>query len=152
MEGAVDPIADPTVHRFIEALRVAEAASGKSVAYIGGIDLCHVGPEFGDPNPVDPFLQEQVRQFDGAMLDRAAAGDPAGWFRTAGAVGNRWRVCGLAATYTFLHAIGPARGRVLRYNQALDDRRTCCVSFASMAFHASEPSMNSLHANLVIHA
>jgi AmmeMemoRadiSam system protein B len=149
MERGIDPIEDPEVRRFIEALRASEVASGKSVAYIGGIDLCHVGPEFGDPAPVDASLQEQVRQFDGAMLDRAAAGDPQGWFRTAGAVGNRWRVCGLAATYTLLHAIGPARGRLLRYNQALDDRRTCCVSFASMAFRASEPSSTPLHANFI---
>ena len=84
MERGIDPIADPDVQRFIEALRIVEAGHGKSVAYIGGIDLCHVGPEFGDPSPVDPLLQEQVRQFDGAMLDRAAAGDPEGWFRTAG--------------------------------------------------------------------
>jgi AmmeMemoRadiSam system protein B len=149
MERGIDPIEDSEVRRFIEALRVSEVASGKSVAYIGGIDLCHVGPEFGDPAPVDASLQEQVRQFDGAMLDRAAAGDPQGWFRTAGAVGNRWRVCGLAATYTLLHAIGPARGRLLRYNQALDDRRTCCVSFASMAFRTSEPSSTPLHANFI---
>ena len=51
MERSVDPIEDPEVGRFIEALRVAETTSGKSVAYIGGIDLCHVGPEFGDPAP-----------------------------------------------------------------------------------------------------
>ena len=140
MERGIDPLADPDVRRFIEALRIVEAGHGKTVAYIGGIDLCHVGPEFGDPSPVDPLLQEQVRRFDGTMLDRAAAGDAEGWFRTAGNIGNRWRVCGLAATYTFLHAIGPARGRLLRYEQALDDRRTCCVSFASMAFHASEPA------------
>ena len=56
------------------------------------------------------------------MLDRAAAGDPAGWFGTAAKVGNRWRVCGLAATYTMLHAMGPARGRLLKYDQAVDDR------------------------------
>jgi MEMO1 family protein len=37
-----------------------------------------------------------------------------------------------------LHAIGPATGRLLRYDQALDDRRTCCVSFASMVFHTPE--------------
>ena len=140
MERGIDPIEDPDVKRFIEALRTVESGHGKSVAYIGGIDLCHVGPEFGDSNPVDPVLQEQVRRFDGEMLDRAAAGDAEGWFRTAGAIGNRWRVCGLAATYTFLHAIGPAQGRLLKYDQALDDRRTCCVSFASMAFHASEPA------------
>ena len=129
-------------------LRIAEASSGKSVAYIGASILCHVGPEFGDPGPVDPGIQEQVRQFDGAMLDRAAAGDAQGWFRTAGAVGNRWRVCGLAATYTFLHAIGPAQGQLLRYNQALDERKTCCVTFASMAFKAAEPSTIEPDANL----
>ena len=137
MERGIDPIDDPEVRRFVEALRAAEAASGKQVAYIGGIDLCHVGPEFGDPEPGRPASSRS--RFAGstrAMLDRAAAGDPAGWFRTAASVGNRWRVCGLAATYTMLHAMGPARGRLLKYDQALDDRRTCCVSFASMAFHA----------------
>jgi MEMO1 family protein len=152
MERSIDPIQDPEVRRFIEALRIVEAGRGRSVAYIGGIDLCHVGPEFGDSSPVDPVLQEQVRRFDGEMLDRAAVGDAAGWFRTAGAIGNRWRVCGLAATYTFLHAIGPARGRLLKYEQALDDRRNCCVSFASMAFHASEaaPVMPAFDAHVQI--
>jgi AmmeMemoRadiSam system protein B len=142
MERGVDPIDEPDVGRFIQALRVAESASGKPVAYIGGIDLCHVGPEFGDLSAVDPLLQEQVRVFDGSMLDRAAACDPAGWFRTALGVRNRWRVCGLAATYTMLHAIGPSRGRLLRYKQAIDERRTSCVSFASMVFHAVEPPLS----------
>jgi AmmeMemoRadiSam system protein B len=128
------------VSRFIQALRAAEASATTRVVYIGGIDLCHVGPEFGDPSAVDPGLQEQVKSFDDQMLERAAAGDPGGWFKTAAQVGNRYRVCGIAATYTMLHAMGPARGRLLQYKQALDDRRTCCVSFASMVFHAEEPS------------
>jgi AmmeMemoRadiSam system protein B len=152
MERKTDPIDDPDVCRFIQALRVAESASGKRVAYIGGIDLCHVGPEFGDPNPVDHDLQEQVRQFDGSMLDRAAECDPGGWFRTAGGVGNRWRVCGLAATYTMLHAIGPARGRLLNYKQAIDAGRNCCVSFASMVFHAAEPTVSTTQSNGATHA
>ncbi len=138
LQRGIDPIEDSEVRRFVDALKAAEAASGKHVAYIGGIDLCHVGPEFGDPHPVDGRLQETVRRFDGEMLDHAAAADPARWFQTAASVSNRWRVCGLAATYTMLHAIGPATGRLLRYDQALDDRRTCCVSFASMVFHAPE--------------
>ncbi|MGC8642612.1 MAG: AmmeMemoRadiSam system protein B [Isosphaeraceae bacterium] len=136
LQRGVDPIDDPEVSRFVEALRLAERASGRNVAYIGGIDLCHVGPEFGDPAPVDARLQEMVRRFDSEMLHHAAAGDPANWFQTAANVANRWRVCGLAATYTMLHAIGPARGRLLQYDQALDERRTCCVSFASMVFHS----------------
>jgi AmmeMemoRadiSam system protein B len=134
MEQGIDPIESPEIRRFVDALRSAEAASGKSVTYIGGIDLCHVGPEFGDPEPVDRGTLDLVRGFDATMLERAAANDPAGWFGVAADVGNRWRVCGLAATYTMLHAMGPARGRILKYNQAVDDRRTCCVSFASLAF------------------
>ncbi len=132
-----DPIADPEVRRMVEALRAAEAASGKKVAYIGGIDLCHVGPEFGDPQFVDAATLGEVRAFDRAMLDRASALDPAGWFAHAAEIDNRWRVCGLAATYTLLHAIGPATGRLLRYDQAVDPARTCCVSFASVAFDAA---------------
>ena len=139
MERGIDPIDDPEVRRFVDALARPRRPSGKRVAYIGGIDLCHVGPEFGDPDPVDPGPRRRIRRFDAAMLDHAAAGDPAGWFRTAAEVGNRWRVCGLAATYTMLHAMGPAQGRLLRYDQAVDDRRTCCVSFASMVFHSPEP-------------
>ncbi len=149
MEGGVDPVDDPDVGRFIEALRATEISSGKKVAYIGGIDLCHIGPEFGDPHPVDPSLQKQIGSFDDSMLGHAAACDPQGWFQTAAKVRNRWRVCGLAATYTMLHAIGPARGRLLKYAQSIDDHRTCCVSFASMAFHtvtsSSSPNLPEAH-------
>jgi AmmeMemoRadiSam system protein B len=140
LERGLDPIEDPKVRSLVDALRVAEQESGKKVAYIGGIDLCHVGPEFGDPDPVDADLQETIRRFDREMLQHAAAGDPRSWFLTAARVANRWRVCGLSATYTLLHAIGPSQGRLLRYDQALDDRRTCCVSFASMVFHSQDIS------------
>jgi AmmeMemoRadiSam system protein B len=139
MHDGVDPIESPEVAQFIEALRAAESASGKKVAYIGGIDLCHVGPEFGDPDLLDRSTLNTVREFDASMLVRAEAVDPAGWFGTAANVGNRWRVCGLAATYTMLHAIGPARGRLLRYDQAVNPERTCCVSFASLVFDAALP-------------
>ena len=60
---------------MVEALRRAEIASGKKVAYIGGIDLCHVGPEFGDPSPVDDATLGRIRSFDDCHApssDRAA--------------------------------------------------------------------------------
>jgi MEMO1 family protein len=139
MESGVEPASDPEVRRMIEAVRVAEAASGKKVAYIGGIDLSHVGPEFDDPDPVDETTRDSVRAFDSAMLECAAAGDATGWFRTAAAVGNRWRVCGLAATYTMLQVMGPTPGRVLRYDQSLNPDRTCLVTFASLAFTERQP-------------
>jgi hypothetical protein len=148
MGDADAPIETDEVRRFVDALRAAEAESGKKVAYIGGIDLCHVGPEFGDRDPVDGATLREVERFDGAMLGHAAANDPESWFRTAARVNNRWRVCGLAATYTMLHAIGPARGRLLKYSQAVDPRRTCCVSFASLTFEADSTSPESKARNI----
>jgi AmmeMemoRadiSam system protein B len=138
MQNGTDPIDNPEVRRFVEALRAAESASGQKVAYIGGIDLGHVGPEFGDPRLLDTATLEQLRVFDSAMLDHAAAGDASSWFAKATLVNNRWRICGLAATYTMLHAMGPARGKLLRYDQAVNPERTCCVSFASLVFDAHD--------------
>ncbi len=129
-----EPIEEPEVARFVAAVRHAEATCGKKVAYIGGIDLCHVGPQFGDPGPVQDSTLAEIRRFDSAMLDRARAADPAGWFARAAEVQDRWRVCGLSATYTMLHAMGPAEGRLLKYHQAVDARRTCCVTIASVAY------------------
>lgn len=136
MEQGIDPIADPEVSRFVSALAGADADRPGRAAYIGGIDLCHVGPEFGDPMPVSAEVRDRVRQFDETLLGRAAAGDPQGWFATAAEINDRWRVCGLAATYTLLHAIGPARGTTLAYDQAIDPAGECCVTFASMALEA----------------
>lgn len=138
LRRGIDPIDAPDVRRFIAALRTAEAGSKKTVAYVGGIDLCHVGPEFGDADPVDDATLQRVRAFDLEMLSRASAVDAKGWFGTAARIGDRWRVCGLSATYTMLHAIGPARGDVLKYGQALNPERTCCVTFASVAFESCE--------------
>ena len=83
VESRVDPITDPEVARFIAALRDVERGDGRKVAYVGGVDLCHVGPEFGDAEPVDAGFRERIRRFDREMLARAEASDPAGWFRTA---------------------------------------------------------------------
>ena len=142
MEQGIEPIDDPQVRRFVDAMKAAETASGKKVAYIGGIDLAHVGPEFGDPDKLDEATLEQVRLFDASMLDRASAADASGWFQTAAEVENRWRVCGLAATYTMLHAMGPTTGRILQYDQAVNPERTCCVTFAGVSYETL-PQTNS---------
>ncbi len=134
-----DPLEDLEVAAFVSALDEVERSSGKRIVYIGGIDLCHVGPEFGDHEPVSDQLAQHVRRFDQALLERASAGDALGWFQTAAAIQNRFRVCGLAAGYTMLKTIGKGAGRLLRYDQAIDPARTSCVTFASMMFHAQGP-------------
>ncbi|WZO99675.1 AmmeMemoRadiSam system protein B [Isosphaeraceae bacterium EP7] len=133
-----EPIEDAEVRQFIEALKQAEREAPGKVVYIAGIDLCHVGPEFGDPDPVSAELLGTIRSFDEGMLGHATGCDAAGWFGHATKVQDRWRVCGLAATYTMLQAMGPAEGLVLNYQQAVDEGRTCCVSFASVSYQTTE--------------
>jgi AmmeMemoRadiSam system protein B len=147
MDDGIDPIERDDVRRFVDALRGAESGCGGNVAYIGGIDLGHVGREFGDLALLDTSTLNALRQFDETMLEHATTSDPRSWFRRAAEVDNRWRVCGLAATYTMLHAMGPTRGTVLRYDQAVNPERTCCVSFASLAFHASDESNSDAEPN-----
>ncbi len=141
MERGVEPIDDPEVARFVEALRDVERfAEDRMLAYIGSIDFGHIGREFGDPDLIGDATLTDLDRFDAGLIDRAIVRDPSGWFAHASRVGDRYRTCGLAATYTMLHAIGPARGRLLRYRQAVDASRTCCVSFASMVFDAIDPT------------
>ena len=78
------------------------------------------------------------------MLERACAADASGWFQTAAEIQNRWRVCGLAATYTMLHAMGPATGKLLQYDQAVNPERTCCVTFAGVSYE-THPTTHDDH-------
>ena len=134
MRAGVEPIEDPWVRRMVDALREVERTRGGRVCTIGAVDMSHVGPEFGDEGPADDRLLNQVADQDLEMLGCAGRGAAAGWHAVAAATGDRHRVCGLDAVYTMLRAIGPARGRVLRYDRAVNPPRTCAVSFAAVAF------------------
>ena len=135
-----DPAADPGLRRFVSGLSRASAECGKRVAYVTGADLSHVGEQFGDPGRLsDDFLAE-VQRDDLAMLDAAERLDERGFFESVRKDGDRRRICGLPPLYTMLSVLGSrdghtGTGKVLRYDQAVDDARACCVSFASMAFY-----------------
>ena len=116
-------------------------SSGKKVAYIGGIDLCHVGPEFGDPEPVDARRSGPGRP----LRRRPCSTAPRRATRRAGS-GRRptCRTAGGSAawpppTRCSTPSARPGAG-LLKYDQAVDDRRTCCVSFASIAFDIPDDS------------
>jgi MEMO1 family protein len=114
------PAAAPDVERFIETLRGAIADANRPVCVVGGVDLSHVGPRFGDPEPLGPALAERAADADRAALRHVEAGDAEAWWRTVADDGNRCHVCGLGAIYTVLRLLAPVKGRVLGYNQGVD--------------------------------
>jgi AmmeMemoRadiSam system protein B len=114
------PAAVPEIEAFVATLRDAIAAADRPVVVVGGVDLSHVGPRFGDGEPVGPALRDRAAAADRAALRHVERGDAEEWWRTVAADGNRCHVCGLGAIYTVLRLLAPVTGRVLGYDQGLD--------------------------------
>ncbi len=74
------------------------------------MDLAHVGPRFGDPEPNTAESLAAVGTADQDMLEAVVAGDPTGFYASVAHDGDRRRICGLSPIYTFLRALpGVAR-------------------------------------------
>jgi predicted class III extradiol MEMO1 family dioxygenase len=128
-------------------LRQTIAEDGRRICIVAGADFAHVGPQFGDPAPVDRRFSEHVEAGDRAMLDLIARGDADGFYHQivheapgpgmagdARAVGGPRRICGLAPIYATLCLLGPSDGRVLHYDQWIDQRGAGSVTFGCVAF------------------
>ncbi|MGI9428556.1 MAG: AmmeMemoRadiSam system protein B [Bythopirellula sp.] len=129
------PGESPAVHDFTTALQETIAACGKNVCFIAGVDMAHIGQQFGDVELLDDARLTQQWTDDQLLLAAACEGDTEAWFVHVAAVQDRNRICGLAPTYTMLKAMQPERGEILKYDQAVTEDRTSCVSFASVAFY-----------------
>ncbi len=127
-----DPEADPRIPRFINALLETMATSGRRVCLIAGVDLAHVGPRFGDPEPNTAGSLTEVERADRDMLESVTAGDAVGFFSSIAHDGDARRICGLSPIYTFLRLLPGAGGRLLRYSQWRDPQGA--VTFCAAAF------------------
>ncbi len=127
------PEADPRIPRFLDALGETIAASKRRACVIAGVDLAHVGPRFGDAEPLGPAELADLECQDRATLEAVAAVDPAAFYASVARDGDSRRICGLSPIYTLLRCLGAARGRLLRYGQWPDPQGV--VTFASLVFH-----------------
>lgn len=141
------PRDDAATEEMIQALAETVAEDGRRVCFIAGADFAHVGPQFGDPSPVDRRFADHVRTGDLAMLEHAAAGDADGFYRQvvqerpgpgmAGdsmAVGGPRRICGLAPMYALLRLVNHQNGQVLHYDQWIDRGGAGSVTFGCVLF------------------
>ncbi len=135
VQTGLSPAAQNDIGRMVNALRQAEEETNESICYLISGDLAHIGPKFGDPDPVDEAFLKHSREKDQEILRQAEAADPAGYFEVVAGEGDRRRICGLPPTYTLLQAICPARGKLLHYDQYVHPEGFESVSFASVAFY-----------------
>jgi AmmeMemoRadiSam system protein B len=130
------PVYQEDIGRMVEALRQAEAGTPEPICYIISGDLAHIGPKFGDPEPVTERALARSREMDQAILRESETADPASFFRVIADEGDRRRICGLPPTYTVLEALHPGHGTVLHYDRYVHPSGFESVSFASVAFYA----------------
>jgi len=128
------PVEDPRVQDFIQAMRIASARCKRRICFIAGVDLAHIGQKFGDPGSLRPGTELLLENEDREMLKHVENVNAAGFFSSIAKDNDRRRICGLPAIYVLLNLISPARGRLLKYDRTIDRATQSIVSFASMVF------------------
>lgn len=126
------PEDESRVARFVEALGETAATCGRRVAFVAGADLAHVGPRFGDPDPISADALARLGADDRVTLKAVEAGDADAFFDDAVRDGDRRRICGLSPIWTLLRAHGQRAGVLRHYAQWPDPQAV--VTFASVVF------------------
>jgi len=129
------PEEDPRVSEFFNSLGSAVAASQKRICFIAGVDLSHMGPQFGDPRSINGFTRSWIKEEDLEVLRRIENCDAEGFFKLLQKDRNARRICGFSAVYVLLRTIDASRGEILKYDQGPTPDGQSVVSFAAMAFY-----------------
>ena len=133
IEGGAGPRSDPRVDALLSSLD--ELVAGRSVLWIAGADLAHVGPRFGDPESLDASDRGSLERRDQETLAAAGRGDATAWFDEIKKERDRRRVCGLPPIFALLESARPGAGRVTAYAQCpADEDGGSIVSIASLVY------------------
>ena len=128
--GRMLPSGHEPYARGLEALSEVLSEARLKTCVIASADLAHLGPQFGDPYPVQLSDLARIQREDLAMLEPVMKGNSDGFYRAILAEGDRRRICGLPPIYTWLRLIAPGEIRLLKYDQAYNPQAT--VTFASI--------------------
>ena len=128
-----DPLAEDWCQRLLAAFRAAARASGKKICWLAGADLAHIGPFFGDREPVDDARLASLAAAERGRLALLERGAPGAFHAAVDCAQNPDRVCS-APAITLCAALAGGAGELLHYGQARADDGSQTVSFCAMAF------------------
>ena len=99
--------------------RVGErVARGDTVLWLGAGDLAHVGPRFGDPQPLSEDDRDSLERRDQATLKPVLAGDAPSFLAEIRRERDRRRILGLGTIYTLVRAACATSGQLRCYAQS----------------------------------
>lgn len=119
--------------QFVEALgEVLEGVGGRTF-FVASSDLSHVGPQFGEPRPVDEQRRVDVERHDREMMGKFLTGDPEEFLSAMRWNNNPTRWCSVGNMAATLMLAKPESIELIDYRQAYDDKGLVMVSSAAMA-------------------
>jgi AmmeMemoRadiSam system protein B len=119
---------------FLRVLRRLAEDDSREICFVAGVDLAHVGRQFGDVEPVTEDFLKCVEAEDRQLVDRLATLDAAGFFHEIAKDQDRRKICGFSPLYSLIHLLDGARGNHLHYDQAFTPETGSAVTFTSMVF------------------
>jgi AmmeMemoRadiSam system protein B len=128
------PERDHAVQMFLSALRDLAQKDTRRVCFIAGVDLAHVGREFGDSEPVTEDFLKWVEREDQKLIERLVALDAPGFYNEIAKDQDKRKICGFAPLYSLIHLLDGAKGNHLKYEQAFTAETGSAVTFTSMIF------------------
>jgi AmmeMemoRadiSam system protein B len=134
VETNTAPEKEPRIGSFLRNLREQIERESRRVCLVAGVDLAHVGAQFGDPETITPSFLDWVQAEDLRLIDRLTGLDGPGFFHEVAKDQDRRRICGFSPLYSLIHLLDGSRGRVLQYRQAFTRETNSAVTFTSVVF------------------
>jgi MEMO1 family protein len=128
------PEADSAVGNFLRTLRKMAEQEPRNVCFVAGIDLAHVGRQFGDEEPINDDFLKWVETEDRELVSRLIELDAPGFFQGLAKDRDRRRICGFSPLYSLIHLLDGVQGKPLKYSQAFTPETASAVTFTSVIF------------------
>jgi len=128
------PEKDPPIAKFLDVLREAADQEARRVCFVAGVDLAHVGRQFGDREPITDDFLKWVEREDLDLVERLTALDAPGFFNAIAKDQDKRRICGFSPLYSLIHLLDGAKGQQLKYSQAFTPETGSAVTFTSVIF------------------
>jgi hypothetical protein len=130
----VAPEKNAVVNSFLQTLREMASRESRRSCFVAGVDLAHVGRQFGDTEPITEKFLKWVENEDRELVERLAQLDAPGFFHGVAKDQDKRRICGFSPLYSLIHLLDGVRGNHLKYSQAFTPETASAVTFTSMIF------------------
>ncbi len=116
-----------------------ELKHGRRVVVVAGVDMAHIGREFGDPFELTDEFMASIKERDKVYLEAILQCDKKKLFNHIAEDKDKRRICGFPTMYLVLDVFQrlqwKVKGKIFEYRQAVNRERTCGVTFAAVGLY-----------------